>query len=237
MANCSSKCLPRQWSTTTMTLNCINPLSRVLPLSCPVRKGCCFKHQRHLIRQKIVYLAKINEFLDFIFTGGLVMPYLMTGISFHASTHPYAYYISAPKSWDPKAPLRLLTFYARQFDMWMKSWRTFFYLLQTQLNEASYASFSSSLKFKHHGGPLEVRRCSRILSNVGYLGLYVRHLEFKQESTDGRAIASSHLLFKQSGVRLYAEPIVHCLRCLHEFDKSIFGLTLNPRHVEIGAHL
>ncbi len=54
------------------------------------------------------------------------MPNLMTGISSHASTHPYAYYISASKSWDPDAPLRLLTFYARQFDRWMKSWRNFF---------------------------------------------------------------------------------------------------------------
>ncbi len=43
----SSKCPPRQWSTTTMTLNCISPLRRALPLSFPVRKGCCFKHQRH----------------------------------------------------------------------------------------------------------------------------------------------------------------------------------------------
>ncbi len=48
-------------------------------------------HQRHLNRQEIVYLAKINEILDYIFTGGLEMPNLMTGISSHASTHPYAY--------------------------------------------------------------------------------------------------------------------------------------------------
>ncbi len=54
------------------------------------------------------------------------MPNLMTGISSHASTHPYAYYISASKLWDPDAPLRLLTFYLRQFDKWMKSWRNFF---------------------------------------------------------------------------------------------------------------
>ncbi len=70
----------------------------------------------HLNRSKIVYLAKINEILDYMFTGGLDIPYLMTGISSHASTHPYAYCISASKSWDPDAPLRLLPFYARQFD-------------------------------------------------------------------------------------------------------------------------
>ncbi len=44
----------------------------------------------------------------------------MTGTSSHASTHLYAYYVSASKTWDPDAPLRLLTFYARQFDQWMK---------------------------------------------------------------------------------------------------------------------
>ncbi len=56
-----------------------------------------------------MYLAKINKILDYIFTGGLEMPNLMTGISSHASSHPYAYYIFASKSWDPEAPLRLLT--------------------------------------------------------------------------------------------------------------------------------
>ncbi len=64
----------------------------------------------------------------------------------------------------------------------------------------------------------------------------MQNLEFEQESADGRAIESSHLLFKQPGARLNADPILHCLRCLHELDKGIFGLTLNPRHVEIGAH-
>ncbi len=54
--------------------------------------------------------------------------------------------------------------------------------------------------------------------------------EFEQESADDRVIQSSHLLFKQPGARC------QCLRCLHEFDKGIFGLTLNPRYVEIGAH-
>ncbi len=89
---------------------------------------------------------------------------------------------------------------------------------------------------EHHGGPFEIRQCSRILSNVVFLELYVRNLEFKRESADGRANASSHLLFKLQRARINADPILHCLRCLHELDKGIFGLTLNPRHVEIGAH-
>ncbi len=79
--------------------------------------------ETHLNRQEIVYLAKINDILDNIFTGGLEMSNLMTGISSHASTQPYVYYISAPKPWDPDAPHRLLTFYSRQFDKWMKSRR------------------------------------------------------------------------------------------------------------------
>ncbi len=66
--------------------------------------------------------------------------------------------------------------------------------------------------------------------------MYVRNFEFEQESADGRAIESSHLLLKQSGARLNAGPILHWLRCLHEFDKGIFGVMLNPRHVDIGAH-
>ncbi len=78
-----------------------------------------------LNRQEIVYLAKINEILGYIFTGGLEIPNLMTGISSHASTYLCAYYISVSKSWDPDAPLRPLTFYERQFDKWMKSWRNF----------------------------------------------------------------------------------------------------------------
>ncbi len=60
-----------------------------------------------------MYLAKINEILDYIVTGGLEMPNLMSDISSHANAHPYAYYISASKSWDCDAPLRLLAFYAR----------------------------------------------------------------------------------------------------------------------------
>ncbi len=76
-------------------------------------------------RQEIVYLAKINEIVGYIFTGSLEMPYPMTGVDSHASTHTYTYYISASKSWDPGAPLRLLNVSARQFDKWMKTWRNF----------------------------------------------------------------------------------------------------------------
>ncbi len=72
-----------------MTFNCINPLRRALPLSFPVKKGCCFKTPE--------------------------MSNIMTGIDSLASTHLCGYYISASKSWDPDAPLRLLTFFARQF--------------------------------------------------------------------------------------------------------------------------
>ncbi len=48
----------------------------------------------HLNRQEIVYFANINDILDYIFTGSLEMPNLMTGISSHVSTtttflHPY----------------------------------------------------------------------------------------------------------------------------------------------------
>ncbi len=44
--------------------------------------------QTHLNRQEIVYLAKVNDILDYIFIGGLEMPNLMTGFSSYASTHP-----------------------------------------------------------------------------------------------------------------------------------------------------
>ncbi len=44
---------------------------------------------------------------------------------------------------------------------------------------------------EHHGGPFEIHQCSRILSNVNFLELYVRNLEFKQESVEDRAIVSS----------------------------------------------
>ncbi len=77
---------------------------------------------------------------------------------------------------------------------------------------------------------------SRILTNVDFLQLLVRHLEFEQESADNRAFESSYLSSEQPGVMLNADPILHCLRCLHEVGKGIFGLTLNPRHVEIMAH-
>ncbi len=62
--------------------------------------------ETHLNSQEIVYLANINEVLDYIFTDGLEIPNLLTGIGSYASTHPYAFYISASK-----------------FDKWMKSWR------------------------------------------------------------------------------------------------------------------
>ncbi len=62
----------------------------------------------------------------------------------------------------------------------------------------------------------------------------MQHLEFEQGPAGGRAMESSYLLFKQPGARLNADPILHCLRSLHEVNKGIFELTLNPRHVEIG---
>ncbi len=126
--------------------------------------------ETHLTIQEIVYSAKINEIVDYIFTSGLKMTNLMI--------------------------------------IWKE----------------------------HHRGPFEIRQCSRILANADFLEMYVRNLVFEQESADGRAIESSHLIFKQPGARLNADPILYCLCCLHEFDKGIFGLTLNPRHVEMGAH-
>ncbi len=95
--------------------------------------------------------------------------------------------------------------------------------------EGLLAAEISIIRKEHHGSSLEIRQCSPILSNVDFLELPVRHLEFEQESVDGRAITSSHLLSKQPGARL------HCLHCLHEVDKDIFQLTLNPRYVEIMA--
>ncbi len=61
-------------------------------------------------------------------------------------------------------------------------------------------------------------------------------MEFEQEFADGRAIELSHLLLKQPGARRNADPMLLCLRCLREFDKGIFGFTLNPRDMEIRAH-
>ncbi len=90
---------------------------------------------------------------------------------------------------------------------------------------------------ENYGGPFEIRQCSCIISNVDFPELYVRNLEFEQESADGRDIESSHLSLKQPGARLNADAILHCLRCLHEADKGIFGFTLNPRHVGIGTHI
>ncbi len=78
--------------------------------------------QIHLNRQEI---AKIIEIVDNVFTGSLKIPNLLTGIGSHTSNHPRAYYISASKSWDPDAPLRLMNLYAREFDKWMKTWRNF----------------------------------------------------------------------------------------------------------------
>ncbi len=72
----------------------------------------------HINRQEIVSLVKINEIVDYTFTCDLKMPYPMTGIGPHASTHPCADYISAFKSWNFAAPLRSLNFSAGQFDKW-----------------------------------------------------------------------------------------------------------------------
>ncbi len=63
---------------------------------------------------------------------------------------------------------------------------------------------------EHHRGSFKIRQCSRILFNVYFLELYVRNLEFEQESAHSIAIESSHLLFKQPGARLNADPILHC---------------------------
>ncbi len=101
--------------------------------------------ETHLYSQEIVYLAKINDIVDHIFTGGLEMPNLMTCVGSHASTYPCAYYISAFKSWYPDSPLRSLNLYARQFGKWMKTWSNLFSCskLYSKL-EASPASFSTS---------------------------------------------------------------------------------------------
>ncbi len=50
--------------------------------------------EAHLNHYEIVYLAKINEIVDFIFK----ISYFMAGFGSHASTHSHAYYISAFKS-------------------------------------------------------------------------------------------------------------------------------------------
>ncbi len=47
--------------------------------------------EAHLNRKEIAYFAKINEIVDYIFTGGLELPNLMMGIGSHTSTHLCAY--------------------------------------------------------------------------------------------------------------------------------------------------
>ncbi len=86
---------------------------------------------------------------------------------------------------------------------------------------------------EHHGGSFEWRQCSR---NVDFFESCMRQLEFEQDPTDERTNESSHLSSAQLGTRPSADPIVHCLRCLHEVDKGIFGPTLNPRHAVIIAN-
>ncbi len=75
---------------------------------------------------KSILKASSKTTVDYTFTGGLKVPELMTGIGSRASSHQCVFFISAFKSWDPEAPLRPLTLYARQFDKWMKTWRNFF---------------------------------------------------------------------------------------------------------------
>ncbi len=154
----------------------------------------------------------------------------MTCIGSHASTHTCAYYIFASNSWDPDAPLRRLNFCARQFDKWMKSWRcSKLYSTKPVMLLSPPPPLAAELGItwnEHYGGPFEIRQCSHILSNVDFLELYVRHLQFEQESAGGRASKSNHLLSKQPEARLNTDPIRHRLRCLHKVDKGIFGLTL-----------
>ncbi len=49
---------------------------------------------------------EINEIVDSVLSGTLKVHNPMADISSHASTHPYANYISAAMSWDPDTPLR-----------------------------------------------------------------------------------------------------------------------------------
>ncbi len=42
------------------------------------------------------------------------------------------------------------------------------------------------IRKEHHGGSFEIRQYLRILSNVDFLELPVRHLEFEQARADGR---------------------------------------------------
>ncbi len=84
--------------------------------------------------------------------------------------------------------------------------------------EGLLAAELSILRKEYHGGSFEGRPCSRILANVGFLALHVRH-----ESADLRTNESGRLSSEQPGARLNAYPNPHCLRCLHEFDKGICG--------------
>ncbi len=64
----------------------------------------------------------------------------------------------------------------------------------------------------------------------------MRQLEFEQDPADRRTNESSHLSPVELGTRPNADPILHCLRCLHEVDMGILGLTLNPRYAVIMAN-
>ncbi len=122
---------------------------------------------------------------------------------------------------------------------WSSSWLKFYIGLLFGYFPAVEGLLAAELGIiwkEHHGGPFEIRQCSRMLSNVAFLELHVRHFEFEQESADGRAIETSHLLSKQPGARLNTGPILYCLRYIHEVDEDIFGFMLNPRHVEIMEH-
>ncbi len=61
----------------------------------------------------------------------------------------------------------------------------------------------------------------------------MRQMEFERDPADGRTNESSHLWSVQLGTRPNADPNLHWLRCLHEVDKGIFGLTLSPRRAVI----
>ncbi len=63
----------------------------------------------------------------------------------------------------------------------------------------------------------------------------MRHLEFEQESADGRAIGSSQLLLKPPGARFNAGPILHCLRCLHEVNKGIVEALVGTHLAVVGG--
>ncbi len=64
-----------------------------------------------------------------------------------------------------------------------------------------------------------MRQCSRILSNVDFFKLHVRHLKFEQDSDKGRPIELSYLLSKQPGARFNVDTILNCM--LSASTKSI----------------